>query len=84
MVHALTPVLGFVSTSNIPAADLTSQNLTPWSESTSELYLPSDRRLSAKLVPKFADIECEVISVTDLYGRILGSLDRNRYFFLFQ
>jgi hypothetical protein len=28
---------------------------TPWSESASELYWPSDRRLSAKLVPTFAD-----------------------------
>jgi hypothetical protein len=26
---------------------------TPWSESTSELYRPSDRRLSAKCVPTF-------------------------------
>jgi hypothetical protein len=28
---------------------------TPWPESTSELYRPSDLRLSAKLVPTFAD-----------------------------
>jgi hypothetical protein len=28
---------------------------TPWPESASKLYLPSDRRLSAKLVPTFAD-----------------------------
>jgi hypothetical protein len=28
----------------------------PWSESVSELYRPSDRRLSAKLVSTFADI----------------------------
>jgi hypothetical protein len=28
---------------------------TPWSESASELYRPSDRRLSAKLVPTFAN-----------------------------
>jgi hypothetical protein len=28
---------------------------TPWPESASELYRPSDRRLSAKLVPTFAD-----------------------------
>jgi hypothetical protein len=28
---------------------------TPWPESTSELYRPSDSRLSAKLVPTFAD-----------------------------
>jgi hypothetical protein len=29
--------------------------LTPWLESASELYLPSDRRPSAKLLPTFAD-----------------------------
>jgi hypothetical protein len=28
---------------------------TPWSEPASELYRPSDRCLSAKLVPTFAD-----------------------------
>jgi hypothetical protein len=53
---------------------------TPWSESASELYRPSDRRLSEKLVPTFADRGCHVVSVTDPYGRILGFLDRNRYF----
>jgi hypothetical protein len=31
------------------------KKLTPWLESASELYRPSDRRLSAKLVPTFAD-----------------------------
>jgi hypothetical protein len=30
-------------------------NSTPWPQSESELYRPSDRRLSAKLVPTFAD-----------------------------
>jgi hypothetical protein len=30
---------------------------TPWPESVSELYRPSDRRLSAKLVPTFTDRE---------------------------
>jgi hypothetical protein len=44
-----------------------------------ELYRPSDRRLSAKLVPTFADRRCRVVSVTDPYGRILGFLDRSRY-----
>jgi hypothetical protein len=33
----------------IPAVN----KITPWSESASELYRPSDRRLSAKLVPTF-------------------------------
>jgi hypothetical protein len=54
---------------------------TPWPESASELYRPSDRRLSAKLVQTFAYKECYVVSVTDLCGRILGFLDRSRYFF---
>jgi hypothetical protein len=54
--------------------------LTPWSESASELYRPSDRRLPAKLVPTLADRGCHVVSMTDPYGRILGFLDRSRYF----
>jgi hypothetical protein len=53
---------------------------TPWSESGSELYRPSDSRLSAKLVSTFADRECHVVSVTDPYGRIIGFLDWSRYF----
>jgi hypothetical protein len=54
---------------------------TSWPESTSELYRSSDRSLSAKLVPTSADRGCHVVSVTDPYGRILGLLDRSRYFF---
>jgi hypothetical protein len=50
--------------------------LTPWPESTSELYRQSDGRLSAKLVPSFTDRGCQVVSVTDPYGRNLGFLDR--------
>jgi hypothetical protein len=42
---------------------------TPWSESASELYRPSDRRLSAKCLPTFADRGCHVVSVTDPYSR---------------
>jgi hypothetical protein len=53
---------------------------TPWSESASELYRQSDRRLSAKWLPTFADKECHVVSLTDPYGRTLGLLDRSRYF----
>jgi hypothetical protein len=53
---------------------------TPWSESASELYRPSDRRFSAKWLPTFADKGCHVVSVTDPYGRILAFLDRSRYF----
>jgi hypothetical protein len=50
---------------------------TLWFESASELYRPSDRRLSAKLLPTFGDRGCHVVSVTDPYGRILGFQDRN-------
>jgi hypothetical protein len=53
----------------------------PWSESAGELYRPSDRRLSAKLLPTFADRGVPQVSVTDPYDRILGFLDRSRYFF---
>jgi hypothetical protein len=48
------------------------------SESASEIHRPSDRRLSAKLLPNFADAGCHVVSVTDPYDRILGFLDRSR------
>jgi hypothetical protein len=48
---------------------------TPWPESASELYRPSDRRLSAKWLPTFADRRRHVVSMTDPYGRILGFLD---------
>jgi hypothetical protein len=57
-----------------------SHKQTPWSESASELYRPSDRRFAAKWLPTFADKGCHVVSVTDSYGRILGFLDRSRYF----
>jgi hypothetical protein len=57
------------------------QKQTPWPEFASELYGPSDRRLSAKLVPTAADRRCRVVSVTDPYGSILGFLDQSRYFF---
>jgi hypothetical protein len=53
-------------------------------QSASELYRPNDRRLSAKWLPIlyqiFTDKGCHVVSVTDPYGRILGFLDRSRYF----
>jgi hypothetical protein len=38
-------------------------------------------RLSAKLVPTFADIGCHVVSVKDPYSRILAFLDQSRYIF---
>jgi hypothetical protein len=40
----------------------------------------SDRYLSAKLVPTFVDRRCHVVSVTDLYGCILGFLDRTQFY----
>jgi hypothetical protein len=53
---------------------------TPWPDSATELcvYRPSNRRLSAKFVPTFAD---RVVNVTDPYGRILAFLDRSCYLF---
>jgi hypothetical protein len=54
---------------------------TLWPESTSELYQQSDRRLSVKLVPTFADRGRHVVSVTNPYGGILDFLDRSCYFF---
>jgi hypothetical protein len=36
---------------------------------------------AATLVPTFADRRCLVVSATDPHGRILGFLDRSRYFF---
>jgi hypothetical protein len=52
----------------------------PWSESESELYWPTDRRLSAKWLPTSSDRGCHVVSVTEPYNRIVGFLDRSRYF----
>jgi hypothetical protein len=54
---------------------------TPWPESASELYRPSDRRLSTKLVPTFAHREFSRSRVTDPYGRNLDFLDLSRYYF---
>jgi hypothetical protein len=56
------------------------QLLKLWPESASELYRPRDRHFSVKLMPAFAVRGCHVVSVTDPYGRILGFLDRIRYF----
>jgi hypothetical protein len=38
---------------------------TPWPESVSELYRPSDRSMSAKLISTFVDRGFHVVSVTD-------------------
>jgi hypothetical protein len=58
-----------------------SKKKTQWPESASELYRPSDRRFSAKLMPTFAVRECHVVSSTDPCCRIIGFLYRSRYFF---
>jgi hypothetical protein len=52
----------------------------PWPESASELCRPRDRSLLANLVPTLAYRGCCVVSATDPHGRILGFLDRSRYF----
>jgi hypothetical protein len=51
---------------------------TPCLEYASELYRPSHRRLSAKLVPTFVDGGCHVVSMTDHYDRILDFIDWSR------
>jgi hypothetical protein len=43
-----------------------------WAESASKLYRLSNRCLSAKLVPTFADRGYHVVSVTDPYSRNLA------------
>jgi hypothetical protein len=53
----------------LPSQNKTKQ--TPWPESASELYRPSDRRLSAKLVPTLTDRGCCVVSATDSHSQIL-------------
>jgi hypothetical protein len=72
--------IGSISASAGLYAPKKKKKKTPWSESASELYRPSDRRFSAKWLPTFADKVFHVVSVTDPYGRILGFLDRSRYF----
>jgi hypothetical protein len=53
-------------------------NLTPWSESDSEVYGPSDLRLSAKLVPTFADRGVSRGQPNGYPGHFIGFLDRSR------
>jgi hypothetical protein len=59
----------------------TTNRQTPWPEFANELYRPTDRRLSAKLAPSFADRGCHVVSAADPYDRNFGFLDRCRYVF---
>jgi hypothetical protein len=51
------------------AGSTPTKGITPGLQSASELYRPSDRRLSAKLVPTLADTGCRVVSATNPYGR---------------
>jgi hypothetical protein len=52
---------------------------TPWFQSASELYRPSDSSLSAKLVPTLADRGCR--SAQRIPTAVnFGFLDRSRYF----
>jgi hypothetical protein len=69
-----------IETSNSIFSSKKGATKTPWPASASEIYRPSDRRLSAKLVPTFVDRGSHVVSVTVSYGRILGFLDRSRCF----
>jgi hypothetical protein len=51
------------------------------SQSASGPYLSSDRRLSAELVPTFADRGCHVVSAPNPHDRNFEFLDRSRYYF---
>jgi hypothetical protein len=52
-----------------PQTNKQTNKQTPWLYSANELYRPSDRRLSAKLVPILADRVCRVVSATNPHGR---------------
>jgi hypothetical protein len=46
-----------------------------------ERTIPTERPpLVGEVIANFAAKGCHVVSVTDPYGRILGFLDRSRYF----
>jgi CBS-domain-containing membrane protein len=46
-----------------------------------ERTIPTERPpLLGEVIAKFADKGCHVVNVTDTAGRILGFLDRSRYF----
>jgi hypothetical protein len=50
--------------------------------SVRELTIPTERPplVGEVIATFFADRGCHVVSVTDIYGRILDFLDRSRYF----
>jgi hypothetical protein len=81
----ISPLLSYVSFSNSAAClfviIIKSKNQTPSPGSASELYRLSDRRFSTRLVPTVQDRGRRVVSATDPHDRILGFLDRSRYFF---
>jgi hypothetical protein len=52
---------------------------TPWLESASELYRPSDRRLSAKLVPTLADRGCRVVSATNPPQSLISVFQKKKH-----
>jgi hypothetical protein len=57
-----------------------------YTKKNSETWAPRDRIIPTErppLVGEVSDNFCHVVSVTDPYGRILGFLDRSRYY-LFQ
>jgi hypothetical protein len=48
-----------------------------------ERTIPTERPpLVGEVIAKFADRGCHVVNVTEPYGRILGVLDRSRYFYI--
>jgi hypothetical protein len=59
----------FLSGKKINCKSLKIWKATSWPESASELYRPSDRLLSAKIVPAFSDRGCCVVNTTDPFGR---------------
>jgi hypothetical protein len=71
-----------VNTSN-SASVITKLKQTPW-PLVRVRTIPTERPpLVGEVSANFAAIGCHVVGVTDPYGRILGFLDRSRYF-LFQ
>jgi hypothetical protein len=68
----------YISNTSIPSEVHIQTNSMVW---VRERTIPTERRrFLAKWLPTFADKGCHVVSVTGPYGRILGFLDRIRYF----
>jgi hypothetical protein len=88
--HDISSYLQKYSTHNIPESIASFWNIvtppnkqkpqTPWPKFASELYRPSYRCLSPKLLPHLW-IDGATVSVMDLYGRILRFIDQSRYCF---